>query len=116
MRAHSSPSYAVYSLRLVSLAYRTTRRAIINSLSKYNSPHQQNSTLAPYLNCSNAISDFDSGEEQAMKWVNHTDYTGRIIKRLQPFINVTLTSIDIVSMQELCAYEASREKMSRGMP
>lgn len=71
---------------------------------------QINSTLAPYDNCpnaNNAIGGF--GSVQAAKWANV--YTGPIIKRLQPFLSgVTLEATDIVSMQQLCAYEVSPEK------
>lgn len=71
---------------------------------------QINSTLAAYYRCPNAnnvIGGF--GSVQATKWAN--DYTGHIIKRLQHSLSgVTLEATDIVSMQQLCAYEASPEK------
>ena len=76
-----------------------------------------NSTLASYYRCTNAnnvIAGF--GSVQAAKWANV--YTGPIIKRLQHFISgVTLEATDIVSMQQLCAYEVSPEKnVARRVP
>ncbi|KAI9507913.1 phosphoglycerate mutase-like protein [Russula earlei] len=65
-----------------------------------------NSTLAAYDVCpnsNNAIGNF--GHTQAAKWASI--YTAPIIKRLQPHINgVNLTAVDIVAMQETCAYES----------
>ncbi|TFY79221.1 hypothetical protein EWM64_g4791 [Hericium alpestre] len=65
-----------------------------------------NSTLAPYDQCANANNNISSlGGVQSNKWA--AIYTKPTIKRLQKLIkgNLTLTSADIIGMQQACAYE-----------
>ncbi|KAI0256229.1 phosphoglycerate mutase-like protein [Lactifluus subvellereus] len=72
-----------------------------------------NSTLAAYDQCpnaNNAIAGF--GTTQATKWA--AIYTPPIIQRLQQFISgVNLTAIDIIAMQQTCAYESVALGFSR---
>jgi hypothetical protein len=53
-------------------------------------------------NANNAIGNF--GSVQSQKWA--MVYTKSAIDRLTPYLNgLTLTPMDIVAMQQLCAYE-----------
>lgn len=65
----------------------------------------QNNTLAPYDNCpnsNNAVSSF--GGVQAAKWA--AIYLAPALKRITPMVKgLNLTLTDLISMQQLCAYE-----------
>ncbi|KAF9474096.1 phosphoglycerate mutase-like protein [Pholiota conissans] len=65
----------------------------------------QKNTLAPYFNCDNANNEiFSFGSAQASKWAQK--YLAPTLKRLSPLIKgFNLTVTDLISMQQLCAYE-----------
>jgi Histidine phosphatase superfamily (branch 2) len=70
-----------------------------------------NNTLASYDRCPNANSAIGNfGTNQSALWA--AQYTAPTIERLQPYISgVNLTAVDIIAMQQLCAYEVSHENM-----
>jgi len=68
----------------------------------------QNNTLAPYFNCANANNNISSfGNVQANAWA--AVYLQPALERLsQEVKGVNLTISDLLSMQQLCAYEVCR--------
>lgn len=65
----------------------------------------QNDTLAPYFNCPNTGNNvFNFGSAQAAKWAQI--YLAPTLKRLSPMLKrFNFTATDLISMQQLCAYE-----------